>query len=187
MTATDATDPAVHWRPLAFRVAAQLETWPGLDPLIGPVRSAVLRAPAVIRDALHGKQAGHPLHPVAVLVPAGAWLSAFVLDATGGSRTAARTLVGVGVLTAAPAAVSGLADWAVLNREQERVGAVHAVANVAGTAAYGISWLARRRGAHGLGVVLGVAGLGLIGVAGFLGGHLTYRQGANVTRPEPFE
>ena len=41
--------------------------------------------PGRVRDALHGVWLGHPLHPVLVQVPAGAWLSAFETREAGGA------------------------------------------------------------------------------------------------------
>ena len=53
---------------------------------------------------------GHPLHPLLVTVPIGAWSSSVVFDLTG-DKDAAAALVGLGVLTALPTAVAGLNDW----------------------------------------------------------------------------
>jgi hypothetical protein len=38
---------------------------------------------------------------------------------------------------------------------------------------YAASWLARRRGRHGTGAKLALAGAAIAGVGGYLGGHLT--------------
>src|SRR5437764_309899 len=64
-------------------------------------------------DALRGTWLGHPLHPVLTDVPIGFWTAAFVFDIVPfrGSGKAARTMVGLGTLTALPTALSGLADW----------------------------------------------------------------------------
>ncbi len=98
----------------------------GAAPAVGPA------APAgtPLRDLLHGRQLGHPLHPALVQVPTGAWLSAAVLDLLPGTERAARTLVGVGVLAAAPATLSGWVDWAEQHERQPRTGVVHAASNV---------------------------------------------------------
>lgn len=37
-----------------------------------------------VKDALSGTDLGHPLHPILVTVPIGAWVSAGFLDALGG-------------------------------------------------------------------------------------------------------
>lgn len=135
-----------------------------------------------VRDILHGEPLGHPAHPVAVLVPAGAWISAAVLDFMPGQSRAARALVGFGILGAIPAAASGIADWSLLKRKQQRVGIVHWAANLTAVALYSASYLQRRRGKELSGKILGLAGLGVVSASGYLGGHLAYRLGANVLK-----
>src|SRR5262245_60218719 len=93
------------------------------DPLLRGV-SAIFRGR--LRDLLHGKWLGHPLHPAVVQVPFGAWTSAAILDAVPGRAPAADLLVGVGTATAVPAAITGFNDWSTLTPEQRRVGLIHA-------------------------------------------------------------
>jgi nitrite reductase/ring-hydroxylating ferredoxin subunit len=93
--------------------------------------------------------------------------------------------VGLGVGAAVPTAAAGWADYADTTKVDERVrriGIVHAVANVAALGLFGASWLARRRGDHGRGVALGLAGAGALGAGGHLGGHLSYAKGVGVDR-----
>ena len=90
-------------------------------------RLARLIRPGKVRDALHGVWLGHPVHPVLVQVAAGAWLSASILDFTGGAEKASRQLVGAGLAAAVPAALAGAADWSEQHEQQMRVGVVHAV------------------------------------------------------------
>ncbi|CAL9315387.1 MULTISPECIES: Rieske 2Fe-2S domain-containing protein [unclassified Streptomyces] len=168
-----------------LRGVDRLERWPGADRLIDAVRSAVHAVPlGAGRDALHGRWLGHPVHPLMVQVPLGSWLSAAVLDALPGHRRAARTLIGVGLATAGPAAVAGWTDWADLPKEQQRVGLVHAAANLTAVALYASSYLARRRGRVWRGKALGLAGLSVVAAGGALGGHLAYRQAAGANHAE---
>ncbi len=168
-----------------LRGADGLERWSGADRLMDAVRKAVKAAPLGRgRDALHGRWLGHPLHPLMVQVPVGTWLSAALLDALPGHRRAARTLVGVGLAAAGPAAVAGWVDWAELPREQQRVGFVHAAANVTGVALYAASYVARRRRQTVRGKALGLAGLTAVAVGGALGGHLAYRQASGANHAE---
>lgn len=150
------------------------------DPL-GRVAGTVLPR-GTVKDALHGVWLGHPLHPLMTDLPIGFWTSAWVLDLVGGksSAKAAEKLVGLGVASALPTAAAGLADWSELNRPERRSGAVHAVANLAATALYAASYLARRRGRRGRGVALGMAGAAAATVGGFLGGHLAFRRAVGV-------
>jgi len=136
------------------------------------------------KDLLSGTWTGHPLHPVLTDLPIGFWTSAFVLDLAGGarSRPAADRLVGLGVLSALPAAATGLSDWSDTLGEERRIGSVHAVANVAALGLYGWSWVARRRGSRAWGLALGYLGATAATAGGYLGGHLVFRMGVGPDR-----
>jgi nitrite reductase/ring-hydroxylating ferredoxin subunit len=138
--------------------------------------------PQRIRDFLHGVWLGHPLHPAMVQVPVGAWISAAVVDLMPGQRRAATALVGVGTASALPAAVAGLNDWAALSRDQRRIGLVHAAANTIGLTLYAGSLAARLKGRHNMGRALGYLGLSAASAGAYLGGHLAYKQGAQVSQ-----
>ncbi|MFE5211478.1 Rieske 2Fe-2S domain-containing protein [Streptomyces sp. NPDC056600] len=163
-----------------------LERWGGADRLADAVQKVVRAAPLGRRgrDLLHGLPIGHPLHPVLVQVPVGAWMSTAVLDLLPGQERAARRLVGVGLAVAGPAAVAGWVDWADLQRQQRRVGLLHAALNNAAVWLYAGSYAARRSGRQGLGRGLAVAGLTAVSVGGALGGHLAYRQAAGANHAE---
>lgn len=156
-----------------------------LDKAVDIDRSVVkaFAKPKALRQLLHGVPFGHPLHPLLVQVPLGAWTSAAVLDLIGGkgNARAAKTLVGVGLVSSGSASVAGYVDWSELDREQLRTGWVHQAVNWVGISLYGLSWMQRKRGNHGAGKVLGFAGLAVVGVGGYLGGHLAYRQRAGVS------
>lgn len=171
------------------RVSDWVEKIEGLDRVVGPVQKVVQKLPpGKVKDTLHGVQVGHPLHPILVQVPIGAWLSAGFLDALGdeGERQA-RHLIGLGLLAAVPAALAGSADWAEQHEQQLRTGVVHAAANSVAMTLYAGSLLARGRGRTGLGRALGYAGLATVSVSGLLGGDISYRQagGANHAEETP--
>ncbi|ROS58085.1 nitrite reductase/ring-hydroxylating ferredoxin subunit [Frigoribacterium sp. PhB160] len=157
-----------------------------LDPLVATVQAVVDAAlqPRALRDLLHGVPAGHPLHPVLVLVPTGSWISAAVLDAMPGQEVAARRLVAVGLLAVTPSALAGFADWAATHEQQKRVGLVHSAANLVATGLYGASYVQRLRGRQTSAKLLGWAGLGAVGLGGFIGGHLAYRQAVGANHAE---
>jgi nitrite reductase/ring-hydroxylating ferredoxin subunit len=164
-------------------LVSYLERAKGLDRLSGPgQRIARLLPPGRVRDALHGVQLGHPLHPSLVQVPVGTWLSASFLDMWPGNEAASRRLVLAGLAASVPAALAGAADWSEQHEQQMRVGVVHAFANAAAVACYAASMASPGR-ARGL----RLAGLATAAVGGFLGGHIAYRQsaGANQTEPVP--
>ncbi|WP_299538178.1 Rieske (2Fe-2S) protein [uncultured Streptomyces sp.] len=160
----------------------RLERATALDRPVAVLRAGVRALPlGPCRDVLHGRWLGHPLHPLLAQVPLGAWLSAAVLDCLPGQRRAAHALVGMGLGAAVPAALSGWTDWAEGQPRQQRVGLVHAAANITATVLYGASFVARSGGRTGRGRVLAFAGLSVVGVGGAIGGHMAYRlaSGAN--------
>jgi nitrite reductase/ring-hydroxylating ferredoxin subunit/uncharacterized membrane protein len=169
-----------------LRVSDWLEKAEGLDRVVGPVQQVVQKLPpGKVKDALHGVWLGHPVHPVLVQVPVGAWMSAGFLDALGdGGERQARQLIGLGLLASVPAAMAGSADWAEQHEQQLRTGVVHAAANTAAITLYSGSLLARGRGRGGLGKVLGYAGLAAVAVGGLLGGDISYRQAGGVNHAE---
>ncbi|AGZ38475.1 Rieske 2Fe-2S domain-containing protein [Actinoplanes friuliensis] len=162
----------------------QLEQADQLDAVSDRLQGIVQRVakPKKLRDLLHGTWLGHPLHPVLVQAPVGAFMSAAVLDALPGQRRAATTLIAFGTAAAAPAIAAGWVDWSSLSRDQRRVGLVHASANAVALLLYGGSLAARFSGRHGLGKVLAYAGLSLAGGGAYLGGHLSYEQGAGMNQ-----
>jgi nitrite reductase/ring-hydroxylating ferredoxin subunit/uncharacterized membrane protein len=165
----------------------RLEQATALDPVGDRLQDAVQASvrPRRLRDLLHGVWLGHPLHPVLVQLPVGAFLSAAVLDVLGNQRRAATTLVAVGTAASLPAAAAGLTDWSSLAREQRRVGLVHAAGNTLALACYTGSLVARLRGRHDHGRLLAYLGLTLAGGSAYLGGHLSYKEGAGVNHAAP--
>ncbi|TXS22876.1 Rieske (2Fe-2S) protein [Streptomyces sp. ms191] len=168
-----------------LRAIERVEQSTALDGLVGAMRRAVRSVPlGRARDVLHGVPLGHPVHPLLVQVPIGAWLSSAVVDLLPGHRRAADTLIAVGLAGAAPAAVAGWADWAELPPEQSRVGLVHAAANIGAVSLYATSLLARLRGRPLKGRLLALAGLATVAAGGALGGHLAYRQASGANHAE---
>jgi nitrite reductase/ring-hydroxylating ferredoxin subunit len=134
-----------------------------------------------VADALHGTWLGHALHPALILAPAGSWLTAAVLDGVG-NEDGARTAIGFGILSALPAAASGLVDWGYTESRSRRLGLMHAALNSAALTCYTASWLARRSGHGGLGVTLSTVGLGLVSTGAYLGGEISYTLGFGINR-----
>jgi nitrite reductase/ring-hydroxylating ferredoxin subunit/uncharacterized membrane protein len=181
MSNARATRPRLHH--LAERVGAATSLDGPAEAVAGWVRGAVPRGP--VKDTLSGTPLGHALHPLLTDLPIGTWTSAALLDLVGGrgARPASQRLIAAGLLAAVPTAASGLNDWADTTPADDgvrRVGAVHAVANVAALGLYAASLAARRRGRHGRGVALGLAGAGALAVGGHLGGHLSYAKAVGV-------
>ncbi len=157
-----------------------------LDAVATPLQNTVDRLiTGRLRDFLHGVWLGHPLHPVLVQVPVGAWIGAGVLDFLPGADTAATIFVGGGTAVALPAATAGWTDWASLAPEQRRVGLVHAAAVAGAIALQSASLAARLAGRPKMGRTLSLAGLALVSAGAFIGGHLAYRQAAAVSHAAP--
>ena len=167
------------------RLPDQLAERPSLDRLARPVREAVSRRVAPgsqLNTTLAGTWLGHPLHPLLTDIVIGAWSAATVIDWIGGrsGRTHARRLVALGLVAGIPTAASGLNDWSTLVGGPARVGAVHGATNAAGTVLFAASWWARLRHRWMRGRLLGLLGLGLVSLGGFLGGDLSFRRAVGV-------
>jgi nitrite reductase/ring-hydroxylating ferredoxin subunit len=166
-----------------MQTISRLEQANQLDRVITPVqRAARMLHPGRVRDALHGVWLGHPLHPVLVQAPVGAWLSAAVLDLFPSSERESRRLVAFGLIAAVPAALAGTADWSEQHEQQMRVGVVHAAANIAASAVYGASLAVSGPQA---GKALRFAGLTLAATASLMGGHISFRQAGGSNHAEP--
>jgi nitrite reductase/ring-hydroxylating ferredoxin subunit/uncharacterized membrane protein len=142
-----------------------------------------------VRNVLHGTWLGHPLHPVITDVPIGAWSASTALDlyelSTGDETFSpgADVAVAIGLVGAVGASVSGLNDWQFANsgapaigNKPKRVGALHAVVNIAATLCYLGSWLQRRNGQRREGIITGLAGFCLSMAGAYLGGHLVFQE-----------
>ena len=136
--------------------------------------------PGPIEDAASGTPLGHPVHPLLVAVPIGAWTAASYLDLTGGDARTARRLIGFGNMAAVPAALTGANDWLTTTDAERRVGLVHALLNDVALGLYTASWFARRRGSRMRGAALALAGASVLTASGYLGGHLAYAMGVGV-------
>jgi len=155
-----------------------------IDQAAGPLVRVAKKAipPGPLKDLLSGSHLGHPLHPALTDVPIGSYTAATVLDLIGGRRSqdAVRVLLAVGIVTSLPTAAAGLADWSDTYGPDQRIGVVHAVANVAALSLFAGSLAARRGGRTGVGRVLSLAGMTTLAAGGYLGGHLTYARGVGV-------
>jgi uncharacterized membrane protein len=138
---------------------------------------------------------GHPLHPILVALPIGAWVASFGFDIA--SRVAdeadvfakgAYWLIALGVIAALVAAMFGFLDLFAIptGTPAFRTGLLHMAINVTVVVLFGISWLLRRGDidapeatSWGL-LALSAVSLGLLAAAGWLGGRLTFRYGVRV-------
>jgi nitrite reductase/ring-hydroxylating ferredoxin subunit/uncharacterized membrane protein len=161
------------------RLSVALENATVLDPAADQYQKLAALIPSgAVKDTLSGTYLGHPAHPILVTVPIGTFTSAVALDLTGGDPDTVRKLIGFGLLSGFPTALTGLSDWGDTSGAERRVGLVHAASNNLGLLLFAASWVARRRG--GSGRALALAGYSMFGVGGWLGGHLSYALGVGV-------
>jgi uncharacterized membrane protein len=141
---------------------------------------------------------GHPIHPLLVTVPIGAWVAAFVFDLASHSSDegdvfaeGAYWLIGLGVVAALVAAVFGLMDLFAIPRgtKARRTALTHLSLNVTTVVLFAISFFVRAAGDYeepasaGL-IALSVVALVLLTVSGWLGGKMAYRYGVRVADEE---
>lgn len=139
--------------------------------------------PGKAKDLASGTWLGHPAHPMLTDLPIGSWTSALVLDLIGGraARRSADALIGVGVLAAIPAAMTGLSELADLGTKPERsVAAAHAIGNTTALGLFAASFVARKSGSRSLGVGLSATATAVMMASAYLGGHLSFRKGIGV-------
>jgi len=139
--------------------------------------------PGPVKDLLAGSWLRHPLHPMLTDVPIGAWTAAEALDLLGGPAYDASTngLIGFGVLSSLPTAVTGLSELSdVVTSKDRALGALHALTNISASALFAASYVAGRRRRTVFAKALSLTGFLAVMGGGFLGGHLSYRRGIGV-------
>ncbi len=162
-------------------VIGMLEQQSALDRFAAPLQRLARLVPAPARDVMHGVWLGHPVHPALVQLPIGTWTCATLLGGNSAHERVVRRLTWLGLATAVPAAATGACDWAELHEQQVRVGIVHAAANWAAIACFGMSLACRTPGTRQAARLVGLASLG---VSGLLGGHLSFRMAAGANHAE---
>ncbi len=147
----------------------------------GPLRAVV--------SALSGERwLGHPAHPAVVAVPAGAWVVSAWYDARSARiedpelDRVADAALRVGLVTAVPAALTGIAQFLKTDGVARRVAIVHWALNATAVVLYAASASLRRSGRRSAGRRVSAAALSLVGPGAYLGGHLAYGLGVGQTR-----
>jgi nitrite reductase/ring-hydroxylating ferredoxin subunit/uncharacterized membrane protein len=179
------TTPSDHRQLTALEpLVARIENADALDSVGEQVGKVVREATSSsgLKDLLSGTWLGHAVHPMLTDVVIGSFTSASLLDlfAPSGDGSTSETLIAVGLAAYLPTAATGFNDWADSEPVQaavRRAGLVHAGCNAVASVLYAASWGARKRGARGRGAALGFAGLGVLMVGGYLGGHLSMSKG----------
>lgn len=145
--------------------------------------SALFHRMWTIKDLLHGRWLGHPLHSAATDLPIGILTLVVVLDVLG-QPTAADVALIAGVLAMLLAAVSGAADYSDTDGTARMRATVHATLMVVALVVYLVS-LALRSGAPAdrtVPIVLSVVGYVLVTAGAYVGGDVVYVLGNMVNR-----
>ena len=163
-------------QPSIVRWTLQLEDATAIDAAVDAVAPTIhsVFGTGTRAAVLRGEWLGHAIHPLLTDLVLGTWTSATLLDLFGGTKSAAaaQQLIGAGLVAVGPTAWTGWAEWSAAGPRDKRVGLVHAVANGVAISLYATSYVARRRGRHGAGVRLAIAGAAFSGLGGYLGSHL---------------
>lgn len=154
-----------------------------VQPVVRDAFKAAGTAGQEVKNFLHGKWLGHPLHPVLTDIPLGAWTAALALDAmesiTGRKEfgPGADAAIAVGLVGAVGSAVTGLTDWSETDGNARKVGVAHGLLNLGATLLYTTALVLRRREeTRKAGIGLAMLGYAVSGAAAYLGGHLVYGE-----------
>jgi uncharacterized membrane protein len=138
---------------------------------------------------------GHPIHPILVTVPIGAWTASLIFDiashvtsSPGFLARGSLWLIAIGVIGALAAACAGFLDLFAIPTatRAHRTALVHMTLNLVITGAYAGGFIWRYSGYRHPGPVsagqlaLSAVSLATLAVSGYLGGKLAYRYGVRV-------
>ena len=157
--------------------------WNGTAKLMDTIYGALGRPGKLLQDFLNGSWLGHSLHPVIVDVVIGGSTMAVLLQVLSWSgvadmRVALVWVLGLTCLSALSAIVTGLTDFKDTATGDERhVVGLHGFINIMATAILIGAFVALLAEADALAGWLIVAGFGVIGVGGFIGGHVVFKYG----------
>lgn len=137
------------------------------------------------------KLLGHPVHPMLIVFPFGLLSIAVIFDliglttANGYWAGMAYYLIAAGVIGGLVAALFGLIDWIAIpsGTRAKSIGLWHGLGNIVVMAIFVVSWLMRRAAPETpavTAVLLGLLGLALALITGWLGGELVDRLGVGV-------
>jgi uncharacterized membrane protein len=142
---------------------------------------------------------GKPSHPPLTDASIGAYTAGVAMLVAGrlgieSEQMAVGSLIAisVGLLLAAPTAITGLLDWLALPKgtPARTVATVHLLTMMTATVLFALTWLAQRPGyddaeVRVLALILGLAAEGALAIGGYLGGTIVFVYGHRVlNRPE---
>jgi nitrite reductase/ring-hydroxylating ferredoxin subunit len=136
-----------------------------------------------LKDLIHGRWLGHPLHAASTDIPIGALTVTIALDVLG-QRGAADVALVLGIVFMVLSAISGAADYTDTDGKALMRATVHSVLMVVALVVYVLS-LAIRAGNPAdrtAAVVLSIIGYGIVTVGAYVGGDVVYVLGNMVSR-----
>jgi nitrite reductase/ring-hydroxylating ferredoxin subunit/uncharacterized membrane protein len=143
-----------------------------------------------LRSFLNGTWLGEPLHAVLTDLPVGAWTVAMAFDLLDlmldrqEFASAADASIGIGLVGAAGAAVTGMTDWSDVDPPARRLGLIHGLLNLSATALFATSLLLRRRKSRRNGRVVSALGYAVVAYAAHLGGKMVFEHRVGVDRTD---
>jgi nitrite reductase/ring-hydroxylating ferredoxin subunit/uncharacterized membrane protein len=145
--------------------------------------NALFRPIVPIKDLLHGRWLGHPLHAAITDIPIGMLLGAVVLDLVNQPTAADIVLLGT-IVFMVLAAVSGLADYSDTDGKALTRATLHATLMVVTLVILIVSAVIRAGAPSDrtLPIALSIIGLLLITAGAFVGGDVAYVLGNMVSR-----
>ena len=138
--------------------------------------------------------ARHPIHPMLVPIPIGCWILSFACDLAfvlGAGATHWATVsfwaMLAGLLGAVLAAVPGIIDMLSLAGSPKKIALTHMGLNILMVLLYAMNFGMRVNGGAiaGLPLVFSIAGITLLAISGWLGGHMVYVHGVAVDDRQP--
>lgn len=137
------------------------------------------------------KALGHPIHPMLIPFPIGLLSTAVIFDVialvTGDGEWARVSfwMIAAGVISGVAAGIVGSLDFLAIpsGTRAKTVGRIHGAGNLLVVVLFAASWLLRSGAperAGGLPFVLGLIGVALVSLTGWLGGELVERMGVGV-------
>lgn len=160
----------------------------GTAGVVGAVFRALGGPGRFLQDFLNGTWLGHSLHAVLVDVVVGAATGAVLLDVlriffgVEGLETAATWITGLAYVAGLGSLITGLTEFKDTepSTATRDVTILHGVVNFLGMGGFAFSTMQRLDGNHDAGFWGLVVGYLLIGVGGFIGGHLVFKYGYSV-------
>jgi nitrite reductase/ring-hydroxylating ferredoxin subunit/uncharacterized membrane protein len=146
--------------------------------------SALFRRMWTIKDLLHGRWLGHPLHSASTDLPIGILTLVIVFDVLGQPAAADIALI-AGIVTMLLAAVSGSADYGDTDGTARVRATVHATLMVVALLIYVVSLLLRSGTGSAdrtLPIILSVVGYLIVTAGAYVGGDVVYALGNMVSR-----